>query len=66
MQWAEGYIRKNSVGHFVVMLSNPYDMSVESNFTFDLMFLIHQDSEKIGFHFFFVQNLKWQPSQNDQ
>ena len=37
----------------------PCDMSVESNFTFGLIFLIHEDSEKIGFHFFFFQNLKW-------
>ena len=32
-------------------------MAVKSNFTSDLIFLIHEDSEKIGFHFFFVQNL---------
>ena len=44
----------------------PCDMSVESNFTFDLIFLIHEDSEKIGFHFFFLQNLKWQPNENDR
>ena len=36
----------------------PYDMSVKSNFTFDLIFLIHEDSEYIGLHFsyFTVQN----------
>ena len=35
----------------------PCDMSVKSNFTFDLVFLMHKDSEKIGFHFLFLQNL---------
>ena len=53
------------MGHCVETLSIPCDMSVKSNFTFDLIFLIHEDSEKIAFHCF-VQNLKWQPSQNDQ
>ena len=43
----------------------PFDKSVKSNFTFYLIFYIYEDSEKIGFHFFFVQNLKWQPNQND-
>ena len=42
------------------------DISVKSNFTFDLIFLIDEDSEKIGFHFFFLQNLKWQPNENDR
>ena len=31
----------------------PCDMYVKSNFTFDLIFLIHEDSEKVGFHFSF-------------
>ena len=42
------------------------DMSVKSNFAFDFIFLIRKDSEKIGFHFFFHQNLKWQPNENDR
>ena len=41
------------------------DEFVKSNFTFDLIFYVHENSENIGFHFFFVQNLKWQPNQND-
>ena len=41
-------------------------MSVKSNFTFDLIFLMHEDSERIGFHFLFLQNLKWQPNENDR
>ena len=46
---------------------HPVDMSVKGNFTFDLTFLVHEDLEKnIGFHFFFVRNLKWQLSKNDQ
>ena len=44
----------------------PCGRSVKSNFTFDLIFLIHEESEKIGFHFFFLQNLKWQPNENDR
>ena len=43
-----------------------HDISDKSNFNFDLIFLIHEDLEKTGFHFFFVQNLKRQPSQNDE
>ena len=39
--------------------------SVKSNFTFDLIFYIYEDSEKVSFHCFFVQNPKWQPNQND-
>ena len=42
------------------------DMSVKSNFAFDVIFLIHEDSEKKGFHFFFLQNLKWQLNENDR
>ena len=38
----------------------PCDKSVESNFSSDLISLIHEGSEKIGFHFFFIQNIKWQ------
>ena len=34
------------------------DISVKSNFTFALIYLVHQGSEKVGFNFFFVQNLK--------
>ena len=41
------------------------DKSVKSNFTFNLIFYIYDDSEKIDFHFFVVQNLKWPPDQND-
>ena len=44
----------------------PCDMSVESNFTFDLIFFMHKDSEKIGLHFLFLQNLEWQPNENDR
>ena len=47
-------------------IRHPCDMFVKSNFTFDLIFLIHGDSEKVGFHFFFVKNLKWQPSRNNR
>ena len=42
----------------------PCDISVTSNFTLDLIFLTHEDSEKIGFHLFFLQNLKWQSNEN--
>ena len=35
----------------------PCDMSVTSDFTFDLIFKIYEDSENNGFRFFFVQNL---------
>ena len=44
----------------------PCHMSVESNFTFDLIFLIREEKERIDFHFFFLQNLKWQPNENDK
>ena len=44
----------------------PCDMSVKSNFTCDLIFLILEDPEKISFHFFFIQNLKKQPDENDK
>ena len=44
----------------------PCNMSIMSNFTFDLIFLAQEDSQKIGFHCFFVQNLKWQPNENDR
>ena len=47
-------------------VEHPCDMSVKSNFTLDLIFLILKDSEINWFPFFFVQNLKWQPSKNDQ
>ena len=40
----------------------PCDLSVKSNFTSDLIFLILDDSEKIGFQFFILQNLKWLPN----
>ena len=43
----------------------PCDMSVESNFTSDLIFLMNKDSEEIGLNVFFLQNLKWQPNEND-
>ena len=42
-----------------------FDESVKSNCTFDLIFYIYEDSEKISSHFFFVQNLKWQPDHYD-
>ena len=44
----------------------PCDMSVKSNFTFDFIFLIHEDSEKNWLSFFFLQNLKLQPDENDR
>ena len=44
---------------------HPRDMSAKSNFTSDLIFQIPEGSEKIGFHFFVVQNLKWQSNQNE-
>ena len=44
----------------------PCDTSVKSNFTSDLIFLMHKDLEKIGFRFLFLQNLKWQPNENNR
>ena len=45
----------------------PCDMSVKSDFTFDFIFLIHEDSEKkMVSIFFFVESLKWQPNENDR
>ena len=39
----------------------PCGKSVKSNFTFDLIFYIYEDSGKIGFHFFHCPKSKMTP-----
>ena len=34
----------------------PCDKSVKIDFTFDFIFCMHEDSEKIGFHFFCAES----------